>query len=247
MNIKIRYENELSSVVYNELSIPKNITYQDNIKDILALENVLEELNNDYNDSKNNLGILRKKRNKMEKDLKKHKKRQIICLILQLGIFPLIMSILAFMSFKAIITTTLLHLLLTFLVGEVFLTINTLTIGHLFKDFKNNHEINELSKKINGYNIFLMAAKNLINIKNKELETLKDDRRCTFSEENKDNVEKINYQDKLLKEREYLKRMKRYGENDDYYQKLIHHPELLQKMHEKYEDEVLSRKRSIGE
>lgn len=242
MNRKIYYDEFGKITVYNEEALSKKREYQDNIEDVLSLENIIEGLFQEYDDYKNQASNFAKKRRQIKGKIKKHSKSRILWLIIQLIIVPII-SIIFFNIIDFIVFTKI----LIFLGAEGLAFLGTMTFGHLYQDLKNYHVINELTEKINGSTIALKAAKKLIEKKEKELENLNNDKSTLLIEEHKNLVKEIDYKDKLLKLKTYLMRMYRYGTNDDYYQKIIHHEDLFDKMYKKHEEELgNTRKRDLN-
>lgn len=242
MNNKIRYDELGEISVTNEEAVPKKREYQDNIEEVLFLENIVEGLSTEYEDYKNQASNFAKKRKQIKDKIKKHRKTRIVWFALLL-----IVPIITFIYFNVIgnsihsifdiMDSITFHEILVFLGVEGLAFLGTLTFGHLYQDAKNHHLITDLTEKINGYTIAFKAAKKLVEKKEKELENLKNDKSTLHKEEHINQTKEIDYRDALLKLKSYLKRMYRYGTNDDYYQKLIRHDNLFDDMYKKYEEE----------
>lgn len=253
MNMKIYYDQFGEILVYNEEAFPKKREYQDNIENILVLENIVESLSAEYEDYKKQMLNLGKKRKQIKDKIKKHRKSRRWWLVIQLIIVPIITFFIFnmignFMThsiFDMIASITFPEILI-FLGIEGLLTICTLSFGHLHQDVKNYHLINELNDKINGCSIALMAAKKIIKKKELELEDLENVKNTVHKIENINQVKEIEYKEDLLKQKTFLMRMYRYGTNEDYYQKLIHHNDLFDKMYDRYEESGNTRKRSLN-
>lgn len=257
MNKKIYYDEFGDISVYNEEAFSKNVEYQDNIEEVLALQNIVEGLSAEYDDYQKQIVTLAKKRKQIKNKIKKHKKTRRIWLALQLAIFPIITAIITLIRLNTIgnpwthtifglVGSTTFHATIAFIIGETLLTIGTLSFGHLYQDTRNSHLVNELSEEINGYNIALIAAKKLIEKKKTELEHLESIKNTFHKMENVNVTRDIKYQEDLLFQKAYLTRMRRYGENEDYYQKLLHHNDLFAKTYEHYMEAGQTRQRTLN-
>lgn len=257
MNKKIHYDEFGNLSVYDEEALPKKVAYQDNIEEVLALQNIVEGLSAECDDYQKQIVTLAKKRKQIKNKIKEHKKSRRIWLALQLAIFPIITAIITFIKLNTIgnpwthtifglVGSTTFHAAFTFIIGEILLTIGTLSFGHLYQDTKNSHLVNELSEEINGYNIALIAVKMLIEKKKAELEHLESIKNTFHKMENINVTKDVKYQEELLFQKAYLIRMRRYGENEDCYQKLLHHNDLFDKIYEHYMETGQTRKRTLN-
>lgn len=258
MNKKIHYDEFGNISVYDEEALPKKVVYQDNIEEVLALQNIVEGLSAEYDDYQKQIVTLAKKCKQIKNKIKGHKTLHRIWLTLQLAIFPAFIAISTYIKLNTIgnpwthtifglVGSTTFHAAVAFIIGEALLTIGTLSFGHLYQDTKNSHLVNKLSEEINGYNIASIAAKKLIEKKKTELEHLESIKNAFHKMENANVTRDIKYQEDLLFQKAYLTRMRRYGENEDYYQKLLRHNDLFTKTYEHYiEAAGQTRKRTLN-
>lgn len=257
MNKKIYYDKNGDIKVYNEEAIPKKVAYQDNIEEVLALQNIVEGLTAEYENYQKQMVALAKQRKQIKNKIKEHKSTRRIWLLLQLVLFPIILVIGTSIILNTIgnpwthtifglVGSTTFHAAIAFALGETLLTIGTFSFGHLYQDIKNSQLTNKLNEEINGYNIALIASKKLLEKKKEELENLENIKNFFHKMENVNVTKDVKYQEELLFQKAYLIRMRRYGENEDYYQKLLHHNDLFDKIYEHYTMAGQTRKRTLN-
>lgn len=238
MNIKLHYDNNGKLYKYNEQAFKQEVEYCDNIEEILALENIIEGLNIENEDNRNKIKDLIKKRNQLNKKITAHKSvRKIFIIVFLLSILLMLFG--GILSFLSPIITKILVL------TEIASVISIFTFGHLYHDLKNYQKLDEINNEINAINIVLIAIKNLLNKKNLELEHQKDISTKETKEDMDNKIVNIEYKKDLLNIKKYLIRMHQYGTNEKYYQNLIRHNDLFDKIYERYDDKNKDNARTI--
>lgn len=238
MNIKLHYDNNGKLYKYNEQAFKQEVEYCDNIEEILALENIIEGLNIENEDNRNKIKDLIKKRDKLNKKITAHKSiRKIFIIVFLLSILLMLFG--GILSFLSPIITKILVL------TGIASVISIFTFGHLYQDLKNYQKLDEINNEINAINIVLIAIKNLLNKKNLELEHQKDISTRKPKEDMDNKIVNIEYKKDLLNIKKYLIRMHQYGTNEKYYQNLIRHNDLFDKIYERYDDKNKDNARTI--